>query len=203
MRAFSIAAACVAALVLGAGSSGAASPHAAGKRAASCPAAWRAGWQHLADRIGAPVYCPSWLPGPLDARIDGPWEDGYSVKPDRSYYLSFLSHDQGDVHVIFRGYPGRTKIPTCVTVTLNGSKTRRGTTPCFADPRGTVKVGPIRALLYTVNQDAEQWHYLYAWRHEGSLYTVSEHVIQPFTPAQVRRNLIHMLRGLVLLRPSK
>jgi hypothetical protein len=179
-----------------------ASTGAAGKQAASCPAAWRAGWQQLANRIGAPVYCPSWMPNPLDARIKGQWEDGYSIKPDRSFFLSFLSHDHGDVHVIFRGYPGRTKVPTCVTVTLNGGKTLRGKTPCFADPHGVVQVGPISATLYTVNQDADQWHLLYAWRHHGSLYTVSEHVIAPLTYAQVQRNLVHMLRSLVLLQPK-
>jgi hypothetical protein len=143
------------------------------------------------------------MPNPLDGRLDGPWEDGYTVKPRRSFYLSFLSHDQGDVHVIFRGYVGQTRTPTCTTVTIVGSKTRRGTTPCFAEPHGTDKVGAIRATLYTVNQDADQWHLLYAWRHDGSLYTVSEHVIQPFTFAQVQRNLKHMLRTLVLVRPSR
>src|SRR2546428_13530484 len=39
--------------------------------AGSCPAAWRGGWQALANRIQAPVYCPTWMPDPLDARIGG------------------------------------------------------------------------------------------------------------------------------------
>jgi hypothetical protein len=196
-----IAVICAAVLVLGAGSSGA-STTASARGASACPAAWRAGWQKLANRIGAPVYCPTWLPNPLDGRIKGPWEDGFSIKKDRSYFLSFLSHDHGDVHVIFRGYPGRTRIPSCVTVTLNGSKAIRGRIPCFADPNGTVSVGPIHATLYTVNQDADTWHLLYAWRHQGSLYTVSQHVIAPFTDMQVRRNLLRMLHGLVLVRPA-
>jgi hypothetical protein len=200
MRAPSIVAACAAALVLAA--TGLAATRTAAKQASACPASWRAGWQQLADRIGAPVYCPSWMPNPLDAQIKGQWEDGYAITRAHSYFLSFLSHDQGDVHVIFRGYPGHTTIPTCATVTLNGSKTLRGKTPCFADPNGTVTVGPIRATLYTVNQDADEWHLLYAWRHQGSLYTVSEHVIKPFTYVQVKRNLIHILRSIVLLRPA-
>src|SRR5262249_51272384 len=80
-----------------------------------CPAKAAAGWQRLADRIHAPVFCPSWMPSPLDARIGGPWTDVNSVSRDRSYLVSFLWHekDSGDVHVNFRGYPGRRGMPTC------------------------------------------------------------------------------------------
>ena len=35
--------------------------------------------------------------------------------------------------------------------------------------------------MYTVNQDADQWHVLYAWTHNGTLYTLSEHVAPPLT----------------------
>src|SRR5256885_483446 len=80
-----------------------------------CPANAVAGWQRLADRINAPVYCPTWMPNPLDGRIGGQWTDVDSVSRDRSYLISFLWHekDSGDVHVNFRGYPGRTRVPTC------------------------------------------------------------------------------------------
>ena len=40
-----------------------------------CPAKARAGWQHLADRIHAPVFCPSWLPDPLDGVIGSQWNN--------------------------------------------------------------------------------------------------------------------------------
>jgi len=53
-----------------------------------------------------------------------------------------------------------------------------------------------------VNQDADQWHVLLAWRHAGSLYTVSEHVIRPYTYRQVVPNLDRLLRSLVLVRPQ-
>jgi hypothetical protein len=53
-----------------------------------------------------------------------------------------------------------------------------------------------------VNQDADQWHVLYAWRHDGSLYTLSEHVAKPLTFRQVVRNLDRMLRGLVVVKPA-
>jgi len=79
-----------------------------------CPAAWRSGWQALANKIQAPVYCPAWMPNPLDAKIGGQYIDINSVNKDRSYLVSFLEHGDlgsGDVHVNFRGYPGKTAIP--------------------------------------------------------------------------------------------
>ena len=57
--------------------------------------------------------------------------------------------------------------------------------PCFADPQGTLRVGDILATVYTVNQGEDEWHVLYAWRHGGSLYTVSEHVHPPYTYKQM------------------
>jgi hypothetical protein len=179
--------------------------HRAG-RPAACPKAWAAGWQKLADRIGAPVYCPAWMPNPLDARIGGQYQDIDSIGKDRSYLISFLAHGEppsGDVHVNFRGYPGRTTIPRCTTIVLAGKgKTIRGTTPCFADRHGTVRANGIKATVYTVNQDADQWHVLLLWRRAGTLYTVSEHVIPPYTYADVVRNLHVLLRSLVLVRPA-
>ena len=171
----------------------------------ACPAAWTSGWQHLANTVQAPVYCPTWMPNPLNAQIRGDWQDIYSIGKDRSYLVSFLDHgDQGsgDVHVNFRGYPGRTKIPTCKTIVLTGKKTLRGTTPCFADSAGVQNAPGIHATVYRVNQDADQWHVLLAWRHAGSLYTVSEHVIKPYTYRQVVTNLDRLLRSLVLVRPQ-
>jgi hypothetical protein len=173
--------------------------------ARDCPAAWKSGWQALANRIQAPVYCPTWMPNPLDANIRGQFIDINSVHKDRSYLISFLEHGDngsGEVHVNFRGYPGRTKIPTCTTVVLTGKKAIRGTTPCFADRSGSRTAGGITATVYRVNQDADQWHILLAWRHNGSLYTVSEHVITPYTYRQVVKNLDRILAGLVLLRPE-
>jgi len=192
-----LAALAVAAVVPGAG---------AGTNAMSCPSGWRAGWQHLADKVQAPVYCPTWMPNPLDGRIGGQWEDIYSIGKDRSYLVSFLSHGDlgsGDVHVNFRGYPGRTTIPRCQTIALEGTKTIRGVGPCFADPAGTVRAGAIKATVYRVNQDADQWHILLAWRYRGSLYTVSEHVINPYaTATKVLMNLRKLLSSLVLVRPQ-
>lgn len=198
MRATLVAAAAALALTA-AGSAGAAA-----KR--TCPAAWAKGWHSLANRIDAPVYCPTWMPNPLDAQIGGQYIDIDSVKKDRSYLISFLAHGDlgsGDVHVNFRGYPGRTTIPKCDTIIPNGNKTIHGTTACFADPAGTVRANGIRATVYQVNQDADQWHILLAWRFDHSLYTVSEHVIPPYLYASmVKRNLRKLLASLVLVRPE-
>lgn len=172
----------------------------------TCPAAWAAGWQKLANKIQAPVYCPSWMPNPLDAKIGGQYIDINSIGKDRSYLISFLEHGDvgsGDVHVNFRGYPGRTTIPTCTTIIPNGKKTIRGKTACFSGVNGTTRANGITATIYTVNQDADQWHILLAWHHRGSLYTVSEHVIKPYLSASlVMKNLDRLLAGLVLVRPQ-
>jgi hypothetical protein len=180
-------------------------PAASGASSArGCPAAWMTGWQRLADKVQAPVYCPTWMPNPLDARFGGDYQDIYSIGKDHSYLVSFLAHgDQGsgDVHVNFRGYPGRTAIPRCKTIVLTGTKTLRGVTPCFSDAAGTEKAPGVVATVYRVNQDADQWHILLAWRHAGSLYTVSEHVIKPYTYSQVVTNLNRLLKSLVLVQP--
>jgi len=176
---------------------------------AACPKQWKAGWQALANEVGVAVYCPAWMPQPLDARIAGDYANGKSVdKHDRSYLVSFvwLNHDvggvNGEVHVNFRGYPGRTKIPICEdTQTVNG-KTVHPKIPCFADPKPTAPIAGLKPTLYTVNQGADQWHLLYAWRKFGSLYTLSEHVSPPYTYEQVQRNLKRMARNLVVVDPA-
>jgi hypothetical protein len=168
---------------------------------ASCPATWAKGWQVLADKVAAPVYCPTWMPNPLDAQIGGQYEDIYSIGKDRSYLVSFLEHGDlgsGDVHVNFRGYPDRTRIPLCPAPVGNG------TLPCFSDPVGHMSANGIHATVYQVNQGADQWHVLLAWRFRGGLYTVSQHVINPYDSAtRVRQNLQRLLKSLVLVRPAR
>jgi hypothetical protein len=184
-----------------------ASPSATTSVARVCPAAWKAGWQKLANEVKAPVYCPTWLPQPLTGKI-GVLGSGRYVEPDRSYLVAFFWLENTptqaeEVHVNFRGYPGRTKIPTCEdTVTVKG-KALHPKVPCFDDARAQKRFGATRVTMYTANQGADQWHVLYAWRHNGSLYSLSEHIAPPFTYQQVVANLDRMMRGLVLLQPSK
>ena len=57
------------------------------------PAPSALGWQRLANRIGADVYCPGWLPDPLTSQIGGQWNNINSVSKDRSYLESFIWQD--------------------------------------------------------------------------------------------------------------
>jgi len=175
-----------------------------------CPAGWLAGWQQLANRIQAPVYCPAWMPDPLTGQITGRVSYGgaggyvLSVSKDRSYLASFAWQEPqtGELHVNLRGYPGTTTIPTCVEENFSRGKLLKKPVPCFTNRRGIVHAGGITATVYTVNQDADLWHILYAWRHDGSLYTLSEHVAVPLTYRKVVANLHRILRNLVLVTPS-
>jgi hypothetical protein len=177
-------------------------------KASVCPAAWKAGWQRLANRIDAPVYCPTWLPDPLDGRFDGVF-NGQTVDPDRSYLVKFLWFDSGlpggpeEVHVNFRGQPGNVRIPRCDNSTVENGKTIHHLTPCFSDPKARRRFGARRATLYTANQGADQWHLLYAWRENGSLYAISEHVAAPYTYKQVLAHLDRMMETLVRIRPTR
>ena len=170
----------------------------------ACTPKQLAGWKKLANRIRAPVYCPGWLPDPLDGVIGSQWNNINAVSRDRSYLESWVWQETGlgaaggELHVNLRGYPARTRIPKCV----DDDTAKRTLIPCFADPAGVVRANGIAATVYTVNQDADQWHILYAWRHAGSLYAISEHVAPPLNYAKVRIYLDHILRRLVLVRPS-
>ncbi len=170
---------------------------------ASCPSSWHVGWQRLANRIHAPVYCPGWIPSPLTGDIHGQWSTGVDVSQDRSYLVGFIwVEHQDEVHVNLRGYPGRTAIPKCLVEESAGKKAVRSTVPCFADPKWTKKIVGTKVTLYTVNRDADQWHLLFAWRRHGSLYAVSEHVAPPFGYTRVLANLRRMFRSLVLVQPQ-
>jgi hypothetical protein len=167
----------------------------------SCPDP--AAWRRLANRIDAPVYCPGWLPDPLSGKLDAFDNNINSVSADRSYLESWVWQETGggaaggELHVNLRAYPGRTKIPTCRT---GGSDSRN--VPCFAAPVGTISAGGITSPVYTVNQDADSWHYALVWRRFGNLYTLSEHVAPPLTGEHVRRYLKQELAALVLIRPT-
>jgi hypothetical protein len=175
------------------------------QRSAGCPAAWEPGWQKLADDVGMRVYCPSWMPSPIDAEIGGQWNsDGAIVDEDKSYLAGFLWHEagSGDVHVNFRGYPGKTAIPQCLDTQTSGGKTRRRSVPCFSDRQGTREVGGKRVTVYTVSRDADQWHVTYTWKENGSLYAVSEHVAPPLTFRRVLQNLDRIVGGLEGIEPN-
>ncbi len=129
------------------------------------------------------------------------------MDPDRSYLVSFVWFESGqglvnEVHVNLRAYPGKTRIPTCEDTLTVGGKTVRKKIPCFSDRQGTKRFGGVSATVYTANQGADQWHVLYAWRRNGTLYTLSEHVAAPYSHTQVVSHLDRMMRRLVLVPPA-
>ena len=166
--------------------------------------AYPAGWRALANRIGADVYCPGWLPDPLTSQIGGRANNIDAVGKDRSYLESFIWQDtdtpniSGEVHVILRGYADRTAIPKCL-----GGLNDKTWIPCFAGPRGHVASNGIKATVFTVNQDADAWHLLLAWHHRGGLYTLSEHLAPPLTFKKVMAYLKQELDSLVLVSPTR
>lgn len=172
-----------------------------------CPTAQRVSWQKLANEIRAPVYCPSWLPYPLIGQFGGRFFNGRSVDPDRSYLVSFVWFERSqdivnEVHVNLRGYPGSTRIPRCEDTLTVAGQTVRKQIPCFSDKRGTKQIGGETVTVYTANQGADQWHVLYAWRRNGSLYTLSEHVAAPYSVEEVNSHLDRMMLQLVRVPPS-
>jgi hypothetical protein len=203
-----LAIALLAAAAAGCGSGDGTTSAMGGAQVLSCPKAWAAGWQGLADDVGSPVYCPSWMPYPLDGQIDGIYKNGRWVdKKDKSYLVSFLWLDQDagvsrEVHVNLRGYPGRTTVPTCESTSTANGKTVRKPIPCFSDSRGKRRIGNVKVTVYTVNQGIDAWHVLFAWQANGSLYTVSEHVVEPYSYKQVVRNLDRMVKRLVRIEPA-
>lgn len=210
---FVVAGALVAALVIAvAGCAGDDSPTTSAEPVAAplpptCPKSSQVSWQKLANEIKAPVYCPSWFPQPLVGKFSGRFFNGRSVDPDRSYLVSWAWFEAGgdvvqEVHVNLRGYPGTTRIPTCEdTLTVNG-KTVRKNIPCFSDRKGKKRLGGETVTVYTANQGADMWHVLYAWRRNGTLYTISEHVAPPYTYEQVVDHLDRMTSTLVRVQPQ-
>jgi hypothetical protein len=161
-----------------------------------CRAAWHAGWAKLARQIHAPVYCPGWMPNPLDGQIGGTWNGLRLVDKHGGFLVSFIDQENGtEVHVNFHRWPG-TRMPYCRADTSN----RR--IPCYSDPAGSVTLRGIHATLYTVSRDADQWHLSYLWHANGATYVVSEHVAPPYSFQQVKRNVTRLLRSLVLVPPS-
>jgi hypothetical protein len=161
----------------------------------ACPSSWKAGWQALANRIGAAVYCPSWMPDPLTGELGGESHGVESVKRDGSYLQSFIYFERGigEVHVNLRAYPGRTDIPSC-----DGR-------PCFSDLNGRKQIAGLDIDVYTANKGVDLWHVLYAWERDGSLYTVSQHVVPDLgqTYGQVVENLDRMVQSFELIEPKK
>jgi hypothetical protein len=188
------------ACLLAAGCGGSAEPEARASSAsvsAACPGNWRPGWEKLAREIGAAVYCPRWMPSPLDGRIGGTWNGLRLVDKHGGFLVSFIYQETGtgEVHVNFHRWPG-TRMPLC------RAESSKRMIPCYSDPAGRMRTNGIDARFYTVSRDADQWHLSYLWRRNGATYVVSEHVAPPYSFARVKQNMNRILRGLVLVRPG-
>ena len=164
---------------------GSRSSAAAVRGAAACPGAWKAGWQKLANRIHAPVYCPSWMPQPLDGRFGSDVYQFEQLDKQGGYLVSFLYYETGstEVHVNFHRWPG-TAMPRCRDL-----ESKR-MLPCYSDAAGRTQANGIDATFYTVSRDTDQWHLAYLWRHAGATYVISEHVAPPYGFAKVKANEI-------------
>ena len=162
-------------------------------RVPKCPSDWRPGWQKLANRIHAPVYCPTWLPNPLV----GDLHHAPSVDPDRSYQAGF--HDSelisAETHVVLSGYPGKTRPPRCENIALGKI------TSCWLEPSGRKRVGDLEVTVYERAIGHESRHLVYAWIDGGSLYAASIHVDPRIGLWRARRDLTRMVRGLERIEP--
>ena len=156
---------------------------------AHCPD--RAGWQKLANRMNAPVYCPGWLPDPLVGKLGGQWNNINSVSPDRSYLESFVWQENG----WRRGGRGAARQPArlpgahldpLLACRTGGVDSRN--VPCFDQPTQSITENGIKTRLYTVNQDADQQP------HQRRLARQR----QPVHALRARRAPAHVLRRCAL-----
>ena len=182
----------------GESSASAEAPHSITTTAAepTCPPALARGWQKLADQIEAAVYCPSWLPDPLVGRIGGQWEGIHSVTKERQ-----LSHR---VHLVPARRRRGAREPARLSRRDEGAVLQRSS-PCFSGERGTREVAGTTVDVYTVNRGADTWHVLYAWKEDGSLYSVSQHVVPELglSYSQVVKSLDRIMAGLVKIEPQQ
>ena len=175
-----------------------------GRRAARVPAGLAGDLAEARRPDRRARLLPELAAGSADRRDRRPLEQHrLGRRPDRSYLIGFVWQELGqELHINLRGYPGVTKVPTCRSVELVGGKSHATKVPCFADPHGPKTIAGFRVTEYTVNQDADQWHVLYAWRYRGSLYTLSQHVAPPLTFPKVVRDLNRSCASLVLVQPA-
>ena len=145
-----------------------------------CAAAWRPGWQQLANRVQARLL-PDLDAEPARRGHEGADEERRVGQARRSWprqlplaraagagrprQLPRLSGPYCDPAL--RGHPGG-----C------GEEVRHATSRASAT-RSPRTGGRFSVTPYTVNQGVDQWHVLYLWRERGSIYTVSQHVAKP------------------------
>jgi hypothetical protein len=171
------------------GSSAAPAPSSKSPARATCPAAWAAGWQAWTNKVGAKVFCPSFLPSPITGEIDGQWNTAKA--PGKTWQLGYawLEHDDL-VHVVFEGYPKKRWPPSCEGV------------PCFDDKVGTESINGHEVTWYDRNEASHSGHVAAVFRDGGYVYAVSMHVYRPYNSVKQVTGLVRkMVAGLVPLQP--
>jgi hypothetical protein len=158
--------------------------------APACPHAWAAGWKTWAGRVDATVYCPTWLPSPIDARIGGQWSTESSA--GRHWQLGFVWRDEdfsGLVHVVFEGAPEGDWPLRC------------GGPPCFAGRSGSEDVNGRHVVWYDHDLGSSSGHVAAVFHAGGHVYIVSMHVFGDVGPARTRAMVRRIVAGLVPVRP--
>jgi hypothetical protein len=137
------------------------------------------------------IYCPGWLPSPIDGVIHGQWNT--ARVPDKQWQLGYAWLEQGElVHVVFEGYPPGTFPPSCEG------------TPCFGGREPRVEpVGGRGVTWYDHNLASHTGHIAAIFHAGGNVYVISIHVASPVsTPAVAKSDLRHIIRSLAPVRPG-
>jgi hypothetical protein len=159
---------------------------------AGCSNTWAAGWQRWTDKVGMPVWCPGWMPSPIDAIIHGQWNT--AEVEQHQWQLGYAWLEQGQlVHVIFEGYPKGTFPPTC-----------EGGVPCFGGEEAKSETIARHVVhWYDRNHASHSGHIAAVFASGGDTYVVSIHVVTPIsTKAIAKRDLRHIIQSSSLLKPA-
>lgn len=181
-----------AAVTLAACGSGSATSGSGSGQAPGCSATWKAGWQRWTDKVRMPVWCPGWMPAPIDAIIHGQWNT--AEVEHHQWQLGYAWLEQGQlIHVIFEGYPPSTFPPTC-----------EGNVPCFGGEEATAtRIAGHTVHWYDHNHASHTGHVAAVFQSNGNTYVVSIHVVSPIsTKAIAKRDLTHIISSSSLLRPQ-
>jgi hypothetical protein len=166
---------------------------AASSQAPACPKGWAADWQAWADKVGMTVWCPTYLPSPIDGRIGPQNEYNTARSPGRHWQLGYVWRDEdfsGLVHVVFEGMPDKLWPPRC------------GGMMCFAGPSGRSTVAGHDVRWYSHNMGSSSGHIAAVFHDDGNAYIVSMHVFGTVDAKQTKAMVQQMVAGLVAVPQS-
>lgn len=161
--------------------------------APACPKEWKADWQAWADKVGMTVWCPTYLPSPIDGRIGPENEYNTARSPGRHWQLGYVWRDEdfsGLVHVVFEGMPEKLWPPRC------------GGMMCFAGPSGRSTIAGHDVRWYSHNMGSSSGHIAAVFHDEDNAYIVSMHVFGTVDAAKTRAMVQQMVAGLVAVPQS-